>query len=184
MMERRRLLVTEVIGSDHEGRFAGRAVEQVLVDSSDATKRRLRLVTDTGTDVAIDLPRGSFLDDGAVIADDGTRIVVVRRKPEPALVVRFGASLTREQLTTAAARIGHAFGNQHTPLDVSGEELRVPITTSADVAVETVRALGLDGVIVDVTERPLACQAPTGTRSHTRDHGHSHQPGAHRPAAE
>jgi urease accessory protein len=172
-----RLLVTEVLGSVDEGRFAGRNVEEVTVDSCDAAKRRLRLVTEAGTDVAIDLPRGSFLDDGAVIADDGTRIVVVRRKPEPALVIRFAPGLTREQLAAAAARVGHAFGNQHTPLDVSGEELLVPITTSADVAVETVRTLGLDGVSVEVGERRLACHAPAPAGGRNHHHEHSHLPG-------
>ena len=42
-------------------------------------------------------------------------------------------------------RIGHAFGNQHVPIEVEGGEIRVPITTSPEIAARTVSALGLEG---------------------------------------
>jgi urease accessory protein len=59
----------------------------------------------------------------------------------------------------AAALVGHAFGNQHVPVDVQGTVLRMPVTTSEEIARATVAALGLDGVAVsfaDAAHRPAA----------------------------
>jgi urease accessory protein len=75
--------------------------------------------------------------------------------------VRLSSELSREALIEAAARIGHAFGNQHVPIDVLGGEIRLPISTSREIAGETVRALGLRGAEVRfelvrlATDRPL-----------------------------
>lgn len=140
------LHATEILGDAREARFAGRRAERLLVSSADAPKRRLRGRTDAGTDVAVDLPRGSYLRDGAVLADDGERVVVVERSPEEALVVRLDPSLPPALLVECAARLGHAFGNQHVPVEIEDGEIRVPVTTSREIAEETVRALGLPGV--------------------------------------
>ena len=167
------LLVREILGDWHEPRFAGRPREALLVDSSDAAKRRLRGVTDAGTDVAIDLGRGSYLAHGAVLADDGERIVVVERRPEEAVVVRLALDLPPAQLAEQAARLGHAFGNQHVPIELEGGELRIPITTSVEIARETVLALGLEGVTIEVATVRLGARRPLGAGpgpGHT--HGH------------
>ena len=158
------LVVREILGDADEPRFAGRDVEHLLVDSSDAQKSRLRARTDAGTDVALDLERGSYLRHGAVLDDDGARIVVVERKPEEAIVVRLSPSLELGELVRQAVRVGHAFGNQHVPVEVEGGQIRVPITTSREIAAETLRGLHLDGAEVSFelvrlgTHRPL--QAP------------------------
>jgi urease accessory protein len=160
-------VVSALLGSAAEPRYAGRRRDPVVVTHADASKRRLRLTSAEGADVAIDLPRGSYLADGAVLDDDGDRIVVVERAAEEALVVRFGPSLSREAVAEAAARIGHAFGNQHVPVDVADGAILVPITTSVDLAGETVRALGLHDVEVEVARVKLGREAPL-------THGHGH----------
>ena len=161
------LVVGALLGDVDEPRYAGRRRDPVSVTHADASKRRLRLTSAGGADVAIDLPRGSYLYDGAVLDDDGERIVVVERKPEEALVVRFSPSLSREQLAEAAVRIGHAFGNQHVPVDVSEGAILVPVTTSAELAAETVRGLHLEGVEVEVARVQLGRRRPLA-------HGHAH----------
>lgn len=148
--------VGEILGDRDDARFRGRQVERVLVDSADAAKRILRRTTDAGTDVAISLPRGSYLADDAVLADDGQRIIVVQRRPEPALLVSFSPELDRTALLDAAVRIGHAFGNQHVPVEVDGNIVRVPITTSGELARETIARLELPGVHTELAEVPLA----------------------------
>jgi urease accessory protein len=161
------LVVSELLGDAAEPRFAGRRRDPIPVTHADAAKRRLRVVSEGGVDVAIDLPRGSYLSDGAVLHDDGARILVVERAPEEALVVRFLGSLSREELTEAAVRIGHAFGNQHVPVDVAGGAILVPVTTSAELAEETVHGLGLRGVEVGVARVKLGRRGPL-------THGHVH----------
>lgn len=72
------LLACEILGDVGDQRFAGRVVERLRVDSVGARKRRLRTLTNAGTDVAVDLTR-LLPWDGAVVVDDGSRIVVVER---------------------------------------------------------------------------------------------------------
>ena len=158
------LLVRELLGDAAEARFAGRRVERLAVGSGDASKRRLRGLTDSGTDVAVDLERGAYLRDGAVLDDDGERVVVVERTPEEAMIVRLSSSLGREELLTQAVRLGHAFGNQHVPVEVAAGEIRVPITTSREIAEETARGLGIDAEVAFALvplgrERPLTAPA-------------------------
>jgi urease accessory protein len=135
-------------------------VERVGVDSADAQKRRLRRETDRGTDVAVDLPRGTYLYDGAVLADDGHRIVVVAREAEEAFVVRFDPRGDPARLVDDAVRLGHALGNQHVPLDVEGVVVCAPVTTSAAILHDTIRALGLEAAEVQVARVPLARTRP------------------------
>ncbi len=160
------LLVREILGDRDEERFAGRMVEKLHVSSHDASKRRLRALTDGGTDVAVDLERGSYLRHGAVLADDGERIVVVERTPEETLIVRLSAGLERDELLAQAVRLGHAFGNQHVSLETVNGEIRIPITTSRDIAAATVRALGLEGAEIDFALVRLGLETPLAAPAH------------------
>jgi urease accessory protein len=163
------LLAREIIGTADEPRFARRRVERVSIHAVEAERRRLRRVTDAGTDVALDLPAGAYLADGAVLVDDGTRIVVVRRPPEPALVVRLDRALAPETLVEQAARLGHAFGNQHVPVEVDGCEVRVHLTTSMAIARATVERLGLERARIEEASVALARERPAAS-----GHGHGH----------
>lgn len=163
------LLVRAIVGYEMEPRFAGRQRDVASVRSTDAAKRRLRIRTDGGTDVALDLPRGAYLRHGTVLADDGERIVVVERDPEQTLVVRLDLSLPSTEIVRQAARLGHAFGNQHVPLEIEGNEIRTPITTSPQIALATVAALGLPGAHATVALLRLGRDAPIGPIGHMRD---------------
>lgn len=156
------LQVGRILGSADEPRFAGRRRERLSIAYDEACKRRLRRRTDAGTDVAIDVSRGEYLAEGSVLHDDGERIVVVARRRVSALVVRFADGLPADALVSQAVRLGHAFGNQHVPVETNGLEVRIPLTTSEQIARTTVAALGLPGIEVAVApvalgrERPLA----------------------------
>jgi len=140
----------------------------VPVAWDEASRRRLRRSAEDGSDVAIELAGGGYLADGAVLHDDGERVLAVVRPPEPALVVRFDPALAPGQLVAQALALGHAFGNQHVPVDVEDGEARVPLTTSAAVARATVEALELEGVTVEVAELPLGRLRPLPV-------GHAHR---------
>jgi urease accessory protein UreE len=73
------VLVQELLGDAGEARFEARRRDPLALTSEDARRRRLRLVTASGTTVAVDLPRGSFIPHDAVLHDDGERIVVAER---------------------------------------------------------------------------------------------------------
>ena len=115
-------------------------------------------------------PRGSFLRDGAVLADDGERVVVVSRTPEEIMRVTISGQLDGEARVSAALRVGHAFGSQHVPVEVRDGELLVPITTSREVATRTLETLGLDGVEAQFEIRPLARLRPLSGHAHPHVH--------------
>jgi urease accessory protein len=153
------LLARRILGDAGEPRFAGKRVERLPVDAASAVRRRLRGRTDAGTDVAVDLERGAYLRHGAVLSDEGDFIVAVERTAEDALVVRLTADSCAARVA-AAARIAHAFGNQHVPVEVARDELRVPITTSPEVAMATVAHEAAEGVELTVEPVRLGCTEP------------------------
>lgn len=163
------LRLAAILGRRDDPRFAGRAVDELPVTWAEAGRRRLRRATASGRDVAVDLPRGAFLADGAVLDDDGARIVAVARTREPALVIRLSEALAPDERVRCAALLGHAFGNQHVPVDCEDGNLRVPLTTSEAVARATVEALALTGVTVSVEDVALARRSPLHATGH--DHG-------------
>ena len=160
---------SEILGDESASRFAGRRVERVRITSADAEKPRLRVSTDAGTDVAIQLERGSYLRDGAVLHDDGERIIVVERALENAMLVRLDPALERGEAIRLALRLGHAFGNQHLPVEIDDGEIRVPVTTSEEILLGTVTALGLSGAQVTFAPTKLGRAQPLGARGHHHD---------------
>jgi len=168
--------VSEILGAASEPRFAGRRLVGLPVAWDEATRRVLRRRAHDGTDVIIALERGAFLADGAVLHDDGERILVVERRREPALIVRFAERLDPATLAGLAMRLGHAFGNQHIPIDVVGSEAHIPITTSESVARATISALGA-GDMLEVHVADIALGAHGPIDGHRHDHagaGHEH----------
>jgi urease accessory protein len=152
--------VAGIVGHATEPRFAGRRVERLRVTWDEASKRRLRRNTDVHTDVAVALPRGAYLGHGDVLDDDGDRIVVVERPVERAVVVRFDDAASPSARLRAAALVGHAFGNQHIPLDIDDAEIRIPVTTSEAIALGTIAALGLPEVRAEVAAVALGLRRP------------------------
>jgi urease accessory protein len=163
------LLVREILGAADRAALAGRRVERLPVASTEAAKPRLRRTTDAGTDVALDLPRGSYLRHDALLVDDGRRAIVVERAEEEALIVRLAPELPVAELLRQATALGHAFGNQHVPIEVDDYDVRIPVTTSRDVVLETVRQLDLTGSDIVFAHVRLGCDRPL----HYLGHAHA-----------
>jgi urease accessory protein len=158
--------VRRIRGHVDEPPFAGRPIDGLPLDSSDAAKRRLRVRTRGGVDVALDLERGTYLFAGAVLDDDGQRLIVVERRPEEALIVAFSTALDRVALIDRAVRIGHALGNQHVPVELEGAELHAPITSSREVVLESISRLGLDGIEIRFGDVRLGRDRPLERLGH------------------
>jgi urease accessory protein len=161
------LFVREILGHGDDPRFVGRRRERLGVASEEAQRRRLRRATAEGTKVAVELPRGSFLRQSAVLHDDGERIIVVERSPEPALVVRLDSALPCRLLLAQAARVAHWAGNQHLLVETVGYEIRVRIATTPELMLQSAAALGLEAAELSVADVPFALeQAPTHAHAH------------------
>lgn len=106
-----------------------------------------------GVDSGIELPRVSWMFDGAVLHDDGMCILVVSRRPELVMVISLN-----ELGPEAVFRIGHALGNRHSPAELHGNEILVPVTDTPDLVARSVQALGLRELTIRFEERPLRLQ--------------------------
>lgn len=161
------MYATTILGHITDPVFAQRSVDTVLVPWGDARKHRQVLTTVGGLQLSLTLPRGTFLSEGAVIADDGTTIVAISRPAEEAVVVDFADNVGVDAVRRALV-FGYVLGNQHAPLEVSADQLRTPLMTSAATAEEMLRSLRLNGRVDTVA---LAANGWTNTSA---DHHHSH----------
>lgn len=108
------LTLTAIVGHSSEDRLAERLhllshaeqVETLLLDRNDTLRRRLRGVTDRGTDVAIALDRNAQLSDGAVLLLEPDRAIIVRISQEKWLKV-----VPRD--ADSALEAGYFIGNLH-----------------------------------------------------------------------
>lgn len=155
----------EILGHVDEQQFLARKIHRVDIGWGDAAKHRQAVTADTGLTVQITLPRGTFLRDGAVIADDGTDIVVVRRPAEDAIVVPFANNSQQRMLM-----LGYVLGNQHAPIDIGEQAMAAPLLTSAHAAKKLMSDLGVMG---QVTAMALARDGWSRTSSDSHA-GHHH----------
>lgn len=192
--DRQLLRVRSVLGRKTEGvwpdRLSESRVDVLRLSQSDAHRTRLRRRTDSGTEVAVTLERGTALHDGDVLRwDERSRTaLVVRVDLGHVMVVDFSASLCErpEVLLRRGVQVGHALGSQHWPAVVSGSRVYVPLTIARDVMAAVVDTHAFEGV--SCTFAPGDEVAPTLTPHEARllfagAGGHNHD-AATRPAGE
>lgn len=159
------LETTRILGTVTDAAVINRSRSYVDVGWGDARKHRQLLTTDTGCPLQVQLPRGTFLFDGAVLHDDGDTVIVVHRPPEPAITAGFadnpGADGTRRLLL-----LGYTLGNQHAPLDVTAARVATPLMTSPAAAETMLRAMHVVGLVTTVA------LAPHGWSNTSADHHH------------
>jgi urease accessory protein len=118
-----------IAGLVHELDRHGR-VDRVALAPDDAARRRLRVVTERGADLAIALDRDEPpLADGAVLVLDTDRAVVVQ------LTERRWLRL-RPATVAAALAVGHRAGHLHWIIRLDGDELAVALETLGEADLE------------------------------------------------
>jgi urease accessory protein len=95
-------------------------LETIRLSSEDMRRRRLRVITDQGTECAIMLPRSQKLEDGAVLWLDSERAVVVRVKETFRL-------LFEPKDAASALELGYLAGNMHWQVDLKDGVMRVGV---------------------------------------------------------
>lgn len=105
------------------------AVDHLRLPRADLARRRLRGKTEAGRDVAIALPRDQQLFDGAVLALEDHRALVVRAEAEDWL--RFAA-----KDAATALRLGYFAGNLHWRVRFEGAVLLIAVETGEHVYIE------------------------------------------------
>jgi urease accessory protein len=96
----------------------GREVDRVLIDYDRRHRRRIRLETEAGGDVMLDLPQAVALrhGDGLELADGGVVRVVAR--PEPLAEIHAHAA-------GELVRIAWHLGNRHLPVQLLDDRIRI-----------------------------------------------------------
>jgi len=143
------------------------ASESLTLTFDQRRKSRLRAKLDSGTEVAIVLPRGLVLREGDRLKADSGTIVAVRA--------------AREQLSTARcadrrllARACYHLGNRHVPVEVGDGWVRYQHDHVLD---EMIRRLGLEVRIEDLAFEPES--GAYGGGGHTHDQAHDDEGHAH-----
>ncbi|WP_299560638.1 urease accessory protein UreE [uncultured Mycolicibacterium sp.] len=123
----------------HRLRHTG-TVETIHLAAADLQRRRLRVVSDAGTDYAIALPRGSALADGAVLLLEPDRAVLVRAGTPRRMALRSNE-------IAAAIRLGLVAGHLHWKCDQHGDTLVVHLDGPEEQYRKPIAGLLADGRI-------------------------------------
>lgn len=147
--------VTEVVGKLSGLLPTPSDVDEVKMTSDQRIRGHLLVTTGCGRHLALSLPRGQELEDGDVLAVDGSVAVVVRAAEEDVLEARPG---DRHDW----ARTAYNLGNLHRPARVDGEVIVTPYEGAAE------RALIAIGVPCRRIERSFVGDrlGPTASHAH------------------
>lgn len=86
--------------------------EHVAMTWDERRQPRRKYITDSGTEIALALPRGTTLSDGMILYADKKTIIAVKSVPEPVIVIH---PIDQTQACIAA----HNLGNWHRSLQVT-----------------------------------------------------------------
>ncbi len=154
------LIVNRILGEIEEKDMSMEFVERVFVNSSDAVKHRLVARTDKGTDILIDIEPGNYLFDRALIVKTQSKLVYIERESEESVIIKLSRKIQYDEMMKQGALIAHAFGNQHVPIEVENNEIRVPVTTSQEVVRRTISRLNLVDAEISFNKIQLALNKP------------------------
>ncbi len=108
-------IAARVLGTIANFAIDGRRVERVEIASDDLARRIIRLRASVG-ELGLRFESGAALRDGDVVFADSERVIYVDVAVDELLVAK-------PQTLEAAARLGHALGNRHLPVQFEGREL-------------------------------------------------------------
>ena len=143
-----------------------RAAGALTLDFDGRHRRRIRLTTDQGEDVLLDLPKAVAMGEGDALQLDDGRLLKVRAAAEPIVEVRHKEP---DQLM----RLAWHLGNRHLPTEIRDQMLRI----RPDAVIEAMlHGFGAELVKVRAPFQPEG--GAYGGHSHHHDHedgGHHHE---------
>ena len=144
----------------HAGHWSGVATDAVILGYDDRHRRRLAMKGERGFEFLLDLPEATALRNGdGLVLEDG-RMVEVRAKPEPLLVI---TARDPHHLT----RLAWHLGNRHVPAAIDPSRILI---RPDHVLAEMLSGLGAE---VSAIEAPFDPEG--GAYSHAgQGHGHDH----------
>ena len=132
----------------------------ITLDHAARHRRRIRLTTDDGHDLLLDLPEARRLRDGDQLALDDGRLVLVRAAPEPVAELRCASPLD-------LARLAWHIGNRHTPAQLLDGLIRIQ---PDHVLLDMARGLGAAVTLTEAPFDPESGAYAGGHHHHHADH--------------
>lgn len=145
-----------------------KSVGSITLVFDDRFRRRIKLRTDQGDDLLLDLERAEHLDDGDGLRLEDGGFVEVRAAEEDVLEISCADA-------KALARVAWHLGNRHLPTELRAGAVRI----RPDHVIEDM-ALGLGAAVKHIRapfkpEGGAYAQTATGhSHAHRHDHGHGH----------
>jgi urease accessory protein len=143
-----------------------RATGSVTLDFDARHRRRIRLTTDQGEDVILDLPKAIAMTDGDALQLEDGRLLSVRAAAEPVVEVRHKDP---KQLM----RLAWHLGNRHLPTEIRDQTLRI---RPDHVIEEMLHRFGAEVVKVQAPFQPEGGAYSGDGHHRDNDHaGHQHE---------
>ncbi len=147
----------------HAGRWNGVAADAVVLAFDDRHRRRLAMQGERGLEFLLDLPEAAALRHGDGLALNDGRMIEVRAKPEPLLVVS-------AKDTHHLARLAWHLGNRHVPAAIEAGRILI---RPDHVLAEMLAGLGAEVAAIEAPFDPEGGAYAQGGGSHAHDH-HGH----------
>jgi len=140
-----------------------KATGALTLDFDARHRRRIRLTTDQGEDVLLNLPKAVAMVEGDGLQLEDRRWLKVQAAPEPVVEVR-------HKDPNQLARLAWHLGNRHLPTEIGNQVLRI---RPDHVIEDMLLGLGADLVMVQAPFQP------EGGAYSGHGHSHSHDDGGH-----
>ena len=142
------ILIETVLGDRHDAKLAPHlhrlehadAVDTIRLGAADLARRRLRVTSEHGAEIAIALPRDQVLFDGAVLRLEDDHALIVRAAPTDWLRL-----IPRD--ATAALELGYHAGNLHWRVRFEGRDLLVALDAPKETYAARIARLVSDGMV-------------------------------------
>lgn len=117
----------------------------LLLTAEERTRSRSQVRAEAGATFALQLPRGTVLNDGDVLAsDDGATRALIKARAEPVLTARTGDVFL-------LLRAAYHLGNRHVPLELGAGYLRL---SPDPVLADMLRRMGVEVIEEHVPFHP------------------------------
>jgi len=143
-----------------------KAAGALTLDFDARHRRRIRLTTDQGEDVLLDLPKAVAMADGDGLQLEDGRLLKVQAAAEPVVEVR-------HKDPNQLVRVAWHLGNRHLPTEIRNQVLRI---RPDHVIEDMLHGFGADLVKVQVPFQPEGGAYSGHGRHHNHvDSGHDHE---------
>jgi urease accessory protein len=143
-----------------------KAEGSLTLDFDARHRRRIRLITDQGEDVLLDLPKAVAMADGDALQLEDGRLLKVRAAAETVVEVR-------HKEPNQLMRLAWHLGNRHLPTEIRDQVLRI---RPDHVIEEMLHRFGAELVKVQASFQPEGGAYSDDGHDHNHDHsGHHHE---------